>query len=269
MNSISSLMSLKGRRALITGAGGHLGREFANTLADLGADLVLVDHPNSNLDAISKNLEDSYEVTVQTFGCDFEFKSQRDELIIKLKREIDELNILVNNAAFVGASNVSGWNVPFEEQSLETWQRALEVNLTSVFHLTQGLTPLMQNADGANILNISSIYGLYAPNWKFYEDTNLSNPAAYGVSKGGVIQLTRWLATTLSPNIRVNAIAPGGIFRNQDAKFVERYVLATPLGRMGNEKDVSSALAYLVSDLASYVTGHVLQIDGGWGLTAG
>jgi NAD(P)-dependent dehydrogenase (short-subunit alcohol dehydrogenase family) len=267
MNSISSLMSLKGRRALITGAGGHLGREFANTLADLGADLVLVDHPNSILDAISKNIRDSYGVAVQTFGCDFEFKSQRDELIIKLKREIGELNILVNNAAFVGASNVSGWNVPFEEQSLETWQRALEVNLTSIFHLAQGLKPLMQNADGANILNISSMYGLYAPNWNLYRNTNLSNPAAYGVSKGGVIQLTRWLAATLSPNIRVNAIAPGGILRNQEETFVNQYIALTPLSRMATEQDMLGALGYLCSDLSSFVTGQVLFIDGGFGLS--
>jgi NAD(P)-dependent dehydrogenase (short-subunit alcohol dehydrogenase family) len=81
-----------------------------------------------------------------------------------------------------------------------------------------------------------------------------------------VSQLTRWLATTLSPDIRVNAISPGGIFRNQPKKFVERYEIKTPLGRMATEDDFRGAIAYLASDLSSYVTGQIIRIDGGWGV---
>ena len=93
----------------------------------------------------------------------------------------------------------------------------------------------------------------------------MANPAGYGASKGGLIQFTRWLATTLGPEVRVNAISPGGIARGQASSFVERYVARTPLGRMAKEEDFRGAIAYLSSDLSAYVTGQVLAVDGGWG----
>ena len=93
----------------------------------------------------------------------------------------------------------------------------------------------------------------------------MGTPAAYGASKGGLSQLTRWLATTLAPDIRVNAISPGGLFRNQPDTFVQRYVARTPLARMATEEDFRGAVAYISSDMARYVTGQVLQVDGGWG----
>ena len=94
----------------------------------------------------------------------------------------------------------------------------------------------------------------------------MASPAAYASSKGGLIQLSRWLATTLSPDVRVNVISPGGISRSQPKKFIERYELKTPLGRMAAEDDFRGAVAYLASDLSAYVTGHVLRVDGGWGI---
>jgi NAD(P)-dependent dehydrogenase (short-subunit alcohol dehydrogenase family) len=148
---------------------------------------------------------------------------------------------------------------------VETWRRALEVNLTAVFDLCQRLTPLLQKSKGANIINICSIYGQYGPDWRLYEGTTLGNPAAYGASKGGVIQLTRWLATTLAPAVRVNSISPGGISRGQAEEFVARYVSRTPMGRMATEDDFRGAVAYLASDLSSYMTGQNLAVDGGWG----
>ena len=177
----------------------------------------------------------------------------------------DRLAILINNAAFVGTSTLEGWAVPFEGQSIETWQRAMEVNLTAPFHLCQMLAPALRRSEAGSIINIGSIYGQYGPNWALYEGTSMSNPAAYGASKGGLLQLTRWLATTLAPDIRVNAVSPGGIFRNQPASFVARYEAATPLGRMARETDMVGAVAYLASDLSCYVTGQNISVDGGWG----
>ncbi len=94
----------------------------------------------------------------------------------------------------------------------------------------------------------------------------MSNPAAYSASKGGLLQLTRWLATTLAPHIRVNAISPGGVFRNQPQQFVERYVAKTPLARMATEADFRGAVVYFATRMSSYVTGHTLNVDGGWGV---
>jgi NAD(P)-dependent dehydrogenase (short-subunit alcohol dehydrogenase family) len=266
MSTIKELISLKGRRALITGATGGLGKVMADTLAELGADVVLVDQEDSGFESLSANLTKRWGVKVEYQVCDLEQQSQRTDLIAWLKSNDQRLNILINNAAFVGTSDLQGWAVPFEQQTIETWRRALEVNLTSIFDLCQGLTPLLKAVEGASIINIASIYGIYGPDWNLYEDTNLSNPAAYGVSKGGLIQFTRWLATTIAPHIRVNTISPGGVTRNQHEAFVQRYEAKTPLGRMATEDDFRGAIAYLASDLSKYVTGHNLVVDGGWGI---
>lgn len=265
VTTIKELMNLNGRRALITGATGGLGKVMADTLAELGADLVLVDRPGSDFQSLAQALTQHWGVKIQHRFCDLEQQAQRTELIDWLKNGGEGLNILINNAAFVGASELQGWAVPFEGQTVETWRRALEVNLTAVFDLCQGLTPMLKAAEGASIINIASIYGMYGPVWSLYEGTSMSNPAAYGASKGGLIQFTRWLATTIAPSVRVNAISPGGVFRNQPEAFVQRYEAKTPLGRMATEDDFRGAVAYLASDMSKYVTGQNLAADGGWG----
>jgi NAD(P)-dependent dehydrogenase (short-subunit alcohol dehydrogenase family) len=266
VNTIKKLINLEDRRALITGATGGLGKVIAETLAELGADLVLVDRTELDLANLAETITHLWGVKVEYQCCDLEQQSQRSELIGWLKSSGENLNILINNAAFVGTSELQGWGVPFEEQTVDTWRRALEVNLTAVFDLCQGLTPLLRVAEGASIINIASIYGMYGPDWSLYEGTSMSNPAAYGASKGGLIQFTRWLAATIKPNVRVNAISPGGIFRNQAEEFVKRYEAKTPLGRMATEDDFRGAIAYLASDLSLYVTGQNLLVDGGLGV---
>ena len=266
MNTIKDLINLKGRRALITGATGGLGRVMAETLAELGSDLVLVDREGGKFESLSENLTKHWGVNVEFRICDLEQQAQRSELIAWLKSGSQGLNILINNAAFVGTSELQGWGVPFEQQTVEAWRRAMEVNLTAVFELSQGLTPMLKVAEGANIINIASIYGTYGPDWSLYSDTQMSNPAAYSASKGGLIQFTRWLSTTVSPDIRVNAISPGGILRNQPKAFVQRYEVKTPLGRMATESDFRGVVAYLASDLSNYMTGQNLIVDGGWGV---
>ena len=266
MTTIKDLINLKGRRALITGATGGLGKVMADSLAELGADLVLVDQEGSDFDSLSVYLTERWSVKVDHQICDLEHQTQRTELMAWLKSGGQGLNILINNAAFVGTSNLQGWSVPFEQQTVETWRRVLEVNLTAIFDLCQGLSHILKTAEGASIINISSIYGVYGPDWSLYEGTSMSNPAAYAASKGGLIQFTRWLASTIAPNIRVNAISPGGVFRNQPEAFVNRYEAKTPLGRMATENDFRGVVAYLASDMSKYVTGQNLEVDGGWGV---
>jgi len=261
--SLKTIMSLNGRRALITGAAGGLGRTMAFSLAELGAKIVLVDLPESSCDSLSREISELHGVTVDVVNCNLEDQDERSKMASDVLSS-GNINILVNNAAFVGTSGLTGWAEPFEGQSIETWRRAMEVNLTSVFHLCQLFSPSLRAADGASIINISSIYGQWGPDWSLYEGTQMANPAAYSTSKGGLDQLTRWLATTLAPDIRVNAISPGGVLRGQPEKFIERYNAKTPLGRMASEDDFRGAITYLASDLSAYVTGQVLAVDGGW-----
>jgi len=97
-----------------------------------------------------------------------------------------------------------------------------------------------------------------------YAGTPMGNPAAYAATKGGLLQLTQYLATVLAPKVRVNAISPGGISRGQPEAFAERYAALTPLKRMGTEEDLKGALALLVSDAGAYITGQNIMVDGGW-----
>lgn len=265
MATIESQMRLHGRRGLITGAAGGLGRIMAETLAELGAELVLLDRPGTPLDAMAGEVQAAWGTDIAVRYCDLESQSEREALIAGLRLE-DRLDILINNAAFVGTSGLEGWGVPFAEQSIETWRRAFEVNLTAAFHLCQGLAPLLQAAGRGSIINIGSIYGEYGPDWRLYAGTSMSNPAAYGASKGGLLQLTRWLATTMAPQVRVNALSPGGIARGQAPEFVVRYEARTPLGRMATEDDFRGAVAFLASDMSAYMTGQNLSLDGGWGV---
>jgi NAD(P)-dependent dehydrogenase (short-subunit alcohol dehydrogenase family) len=264
MKKIVDLMNLKGRRALITGATGAIGKEIAFTIAELGGDLILVDLPNSDYEPIKKLILDNWCVAIECIECDLEDENSRVSLINEVIKSNVNLDILINNAAFVGESNLEGWAEDFDEQSVETWRRAIEVNLTAPFHLCQAFTPLLKKSKVGSIINIASIYGANAPDYSLYEGTDMGNPAGYSASKGGLIQLTRWLSTTVAPDIRVNSISPGGIWRKQPEKFVKRYERRTPLARMATEEDFKGVIAYLISDMSAYVTGQNIVVDGGW-----
>ncbi len=257
-------MDLRGRRALVTGATGHLGRVISETLGEMGAELILVDLPGSNFKKLQANLTNEWGTKSRAISCDLESEKQRGKLIESVYADKRGLSILINNAAYLGGFRLSRWNVPFEKQSLATWRRGMEVNLTAIFHLTQALTPLLRAAEGPNIVNMGSIYGELGPVWSLYKGTHMGNPAAYAASKGGLLQLSRWLATTLAPAIRVNVISPGGILRGQPASFLKKYRERTPLARLATENDIRGAIGFLTSDAAEYITGQVIRVDGGW-----
>jgi NAD(P)-dependent dehydrogenase (short-subunit alcohol dehydrogenase family) len=264
MRTVQELLSLKGRTAVITGASGVLGRVMAGTLSELELLWFLWTARNRRLAAQSKELA-SAGTSASYRVCDLESQSARQDLIRDLMSG-PRPGILINNAAFVGDSKLQGWTAPFEEQTVETWRRAVEVNLTAPFELSQGLAPALLESGHGSIINIASLYGHMGPDWRLYEGTAMGNPAAYAASKGGLIQLTRWLATTLAPGIRVNAISPGGFARSQPASFVQRYEDRTPLHRMAREEDLKGAVAYLAGDLSCYITGQNLLLDGGWSI---
>ena len=265
MRSVSRLTSLTGRVSLVTGASGHIGKVICSTLAELGADIIILDINQQDLESLKVEINKHYPVKVYPYSCDLENTEQIDSLLQTLNNKFNKLDVLVNNAAFVGTSDLKGWSEDFVDQSVETWRRALEVNLTSVFVLTQALVGPLKRSENASIINIGSIYGVYGPDPSLYVGTGLNNPAAYAASKAGLIHFSRWLATNLAPEVRVNSISPGGIFRNQPSEFVKRYCSKTPLARMGTEEDIKGAIVYLATDLSNWVTGQNIMVDGGWG----
>ena len=105
---------------------------------------------------------------------------------------------------------------------------------------------------------------MLGPDWRLYDNLDMASPAGYAASKGGLIQLSKWLSTTLAPSIRVNSVSPGGISRGQPKDFVNRYNRKVPLQRMAQEGDVVNSIMFLASGASSYVSGQNISVDGGW-----
>jgi len=174
------------------------------------------------------------------------------------------LDILVHAAALVGTSDLKGWAEPLERQSVEAWDAALRINLTSAFILVQEARTVLGQSGHGSVIFVGSIYGALGPDYDLYEGTSMQNPVAYGASKGGLLQLTRYFSCLLAPGVRVNMLSPGGVFRGQPESFVKKYEQRTPLRRMAAEEDLKGGIAYLASDMSRYVTGQHLLVDGGW-----
>ncbi len=265
MRSISELAQLKGRRAIVTGGAGHIGLAIDETLLELGATVVILDVDAQACEQRTAELSERYgQQRAFSAVCDLADETATRASIKDAIERLGGLDILIHGAAYVGTTQIPGWAVPFEDQTVQAWDAALRVNLTSAFVMVQAARqPLLDSGHGSIIL-FSSIYGVAGPDLRLYEGTSMGNPAAYGASKAGLLQLTRYLATTLAPGVRVNAITPGGVWRRQPESFHDRYAARTPMARMATEEDLKGAVAYLASDLSLYVTGHNLVVDGGW-----
>ncbi len=262
MRKISELLDLTGRVALVTGGAGHIGQAICEALAEQGCALAVLDRAAP--EALCSELAERFGVRVEPVIVDLEDEAATRQAVFRVVEVFDRLDVLVNNAAFVGSNALQGWATPFAEQSVQTWRRAVEVNLTAAFVLCQAAAPALTVSGHGSIVNLGSIYGVVGPDWRLYEGTSMGNPAAYAASKGGLIQLTRWLSTTLAPAVRVNVVSPGGVERGQSPEFLARYEERTPLGRMAVEEDFKGVVALLASDAAAYITGQNIQVDGGW-----
>ena len=264
MKKLKELMNLKGRVALITGGAGHIGFAMAEALAELGANIVILDIKESESGKKAKVIEKRYRVKTLPLVVDLAQEDQVRSVAGMVLKRFKRLDILVHCAALVGTAKLEGFTTPFLAQSTKTWRMALEVNLTSAFTLVQASMPALSKSGHGSVVLVSSIYGLVGPDMGLYQGTKMGNSAAYSASKGGLLQLTRWFATALAPKVRFNAITPGGVYRQHKNPFISRYVARTPMKRMASEEDLKGAVAYLASDLSDYVTGQNIVVDGGW-----
>ncbi len=263
MKTLTQLMDLSGRAALITGGAGHIGLAAGEALTEMGAIVAVADqNPDACAERAARLSQTgpgrAWPLTVNLANEHATRAAVREAIT-----EMGGLNILVHCATYTDA-DAPGWSVPFAQQTPDAWVKAMRVDLTPILALIQeAQSALARGGDGSVIL-FSSIYGLVGPDMRLYAGTAMTNEAGYGASKAGQIQMARYLAATLAPSIRVNAISPGGVWRGQPEPFVREYERRTPLGRMAAEQDLKGAVAFLASDLSAYVTGHNLVVDGGW-----
>lgn len=264
MSTVAQLMNLSGRKALVTGGAGHIGRAVGETLVELGAKVCILDLDLSACQQRAATLSGIRENSAIAISSDLRDEYSTREAIRQTVERLSGLDILIHCAAYVGTTQAPGWAVPFEQQTVEAWDAALRVNLTSAFVMVQEARKALAASGHGSVVFFGSTYGMVGTDFRLYEETSMAHPGGYSASKGGLLQLMRYLATTLAPQTRVNAISPGGVRRDQPEVFQQRYVARTPMGRMATEEDLKGAVAYLATDLSAYMTGHNLVVDGGW-----
>jgi gluconate 5-dehydrogenase len=249
------LFDLSGRVAIVTGGGKGIGRQMAEGLAELGADLVLCARKAGRCEAAAEELAAVHGVRALGLGCDVANQEEVQAVVDRTRSDFGRIDVLVNNAGTV-------WGAWPEDIPLEGWQKVVNVNLTGVFLCSQAAGRVMIEQRGGTIVNIASVAGLHGAR------PEIMNALPYHATKGGVIAFTRDLAWKWGRHgIRVNAIAPGW-FPSDMSSFVldqhgEELTQAIPLGRFGGPDDLKGAVAFLASDASAYVTGHTLVVDGG------
>jgi len=252
---VRQLFDLTGQVAIITGGSMGLGVQFAQALAELGANLVLCSRKVSRCEQEAEELRQQFGVKVLALRCDVTNPPEVQDLADKTADEFGRIDILVNNAGI-------SWGCPTEVLSLEHWNKVMSVNVTGMFLCSQAVGRVMIRQNKGKIINIASVAGLLG------SPPHAMDAIAYNTSKGAVISFTRDLACKWAMhNILVNAIAPGWFPTHLSEWILEHrkdiLLPQIPLARFGGKDDLKGAMAFLASAASNYVTGQLLVVDGG------
>ncbi len=257
-NSISKKIDLHGRNALVTGGARGIGAAIATTFAREGANVALADiiQPQETMNAV-------IAMGRRTIGiqADVSVASDVKRMVQEAVAAFDHIDILVNNAGVVHRDTLL-------ETSEATWNRVINIILKGTFLCIKEIYPHMRQRRYGKIVNISSISGIIGGAVSKLSDdpekTKGRSGPAYAAAKGGVITLTRWIAKDVAKDgIFVNSVAPGAC-ETEMAKGFDYGVQALPVARMGQPEDMAEAVLFLASDASNYITGQVLNVDGGW-----
>jgi NAD(P)-dependent dehydrogenase (short-subunit alcohol dehydrogenase family) len=252
--NVRQLFDLKGRVALVTGGSIGLGRQVAQALAEMGADIVLCARKRERCEQAAQELE-ALGVHALALACDVTDSEQIHAVVDAATARFGRIDVLVNNAGI-------SWGSPFEDMRLADWHKVIETNLTGTFLISQAVGKVMIAQGRGKIINMASVAGMGGAPSEIVQAT------AYHASKGAVITLTKDLACKWAAhNIQVNAIAPGWFPTHMSDWVIthkrDRLLESIPSGRFGGEDDLKGAAVFLASDASAYVTGHVLVVDGG------
>lgn len=262
------LFSLDNKIAIVTGALGLIGQKHCEALAAAGATVIVADIDTIAATAFASQLGTKH----LGIGLDVTNKASIAQLRDTVLEKYGSIDILVNNAAindkFEEPAMAAALSA-FENYPLEAFQQSINVNIVGVFLCSQILGQVMAERGKGSIINVASTYGVVGPDQSIYRDENgqqtFYKSAAYPVTKGAVVNFTRFLAAYWgNKGVRVNTLSPGGVENNQDVSFINNYSAKTLLGRMAKADDYQGALIFLASDASSYMTGANLIVDGGW-----
>ena len=241
------MVNLKGKKVLVTGASGGIGKAIAIELSSNGADLCLTGRNKSELESLQKLIGGNCQIIISDLS-----KSEGiDELANSAQEKMGQIDILINNAG-ITRDNL------FMRMSEEDWNEVINVNLNSIFKLTKQLIKGMIKRRYGRIINITSVIGVAGG----------AGQSNYSASKAGIIAMSKSLAQEVgSRSVTVNSIAPGFIETNMTAKLSddrkEEILNSISVGRLGKPDDIAGAVCFLASDKASYITGQTIHINGG------
>ena len=256
--NVPELFCLKDKVALVTGGAGIYGAHITEALAEAGAHVIIASRNIEQCSLLADKLR-KRELEATPKQLDLAFRDSMLLLKTEVVRDFGKIDILFNNAVARAKGDMSTIT---EEQCEET----MRVNWTGLFTCCKIFGEEMIKRCSGAIINIASIYGTVGPDFSTYEGLGMTSGPDYAFAKGGLINLTRYLASYYGRyNIRVNSISPGG-YRTSDIshEFAQRYSAKTLLGRMAGPDDIKGPAVFLASDASAYVTGINLMVDGGW-----
>lgn len=258
MNQIEKLFSLKGKCAVIFGGAGKVGLPITEAMIVSGANTVVVSRNKSKLTTTKKYFNNL------GLDCDVLVADQSDEKQVKEVLKIINLKYKTPDI-LINSGGIRPMKKNFDD-TVKNWDKSMIVNSRGIFVTCRLFAKAMKkNKVRGSIINVSSIYGLVAPDMKIYEGSNFETEPDYPFIKGGIISFSKYLASYLSDyDIRVNCIAPGGVFNNQKNPFLTKYVKKTLLKRMARPDDLKGVAVFLSSEASSYITGCVIPVDGGF-----
>jgi len=244
-------MKLKDQVAIVTGAAKGIGKAIAVTFLREGAAVVIIDSDKERLEPFRGEIGKDYQKGL-TIVCDITKSSDVKEMVARVHKKFGRVDILVNNAGIIRRGTI-------ETVTEEDWDRVIEVNLKGTFNCCKAVVEIMKKQNYGKIVNVSSIAGKLG---------DITSAPGYGPSKAGVDALTKTLARQLAPHgINVNGVAPHAIETEMSAQWSEerrREIIASiPLGRLGKPEDVAEAVLFLASEEASFITGEILDVNGG------
>jgi len=258
--------SLEGRVVVVTGCTGVLGAGYCRALAQRGARVVMADLAERDPAGKATALAQETGASIIGIACDVGQESDVQRLFSTAVATFGRIDVILNNAAATGEHLMRTGDVfaPFEDYPLQVWEQVLRTNLTGVFLVAREGGKAMRASGGGSLINVSSIYGVVAPDHRIYEGMPFSSFPAYSASKAGVHGLTLWLSSYWGKSgIRVNTLVPGGVFNGHREDFVQRYSNRTPMGRMAQGDDLVGMVIFLASDASRYCTGQQFIVDGG------
>jgi NAD(P)-dependent dehydrogenase (short-subunit alcohol dehydrogenase family) len=266
---VSDRFSLSGTVAVVTGACGKLGPIWVEALVEAGATVAALDLPGATASALFERVADAAHGRVVRLDCDITSRQSIDAAAARVASDLGAPSVLVNNAGIDQPPDSPVDRHPLHLLPLGPLQRMIEVNLLGTMQVTQAFSESMAERRAGSIVNIGSLYASVSPDPHFYDhlagDRPFIKSPAYGASKAGVVNMTKFFATHLAPHgIRVNTLSPGGVLAGQDEQFKAKYGARVPMGRMAVAEDLKGPLVFLASPASCYVTGQELRVDGGF-----